>query len=84
MRVVARTSHLSGDITMKDSQTLLLQRHLAQGKPITPIGALAKWGCFRLGARIHELRKQRFPIVTTLVKRGRSRFASYRIDRSKS
>jgi hypothetical protein len=67
-----------------ESQLLNIQRHLAQGKPITPIGALAKWGCFRLGARIHELRKQRFPIVTTLVKRGRSRFASYRIDRSKS
>jgi hypothetical protein len=67
-----------------DSIRIQLQRHLAQGKPITPIGALAKWGCFRLGARIYELRKQRFPIKTTMVREGRKVYASYRIDRSKS
>jgi hypothetical protein len=66
-----------------DSQRIQLQRHLAQGKPITPIGAQAKWGCFRLGARIYELRKQRFPITTTIIKTGRSRFAQYTLDVSK-
>jgi hypothetical protein len=63
-----------------DSQRFQIQRHLAQGKPITPIGALAKWGCFRLGARIHELRKLRFPIKTTMVRDGKKVFASYRIQ----
>jgi hypothetical protein len=68
---------------MSDSQLIQLQRHLAKGLAITPMGALDKWGCFRLGARIHQLRKQRWPISTTMIQSGHKRFASYRMDTRK-
>lgn len=67
-----------------DSQRIKIQRWLAAGENITPLMALQKFGCMSLSQRIGELRRQRWPILTTMVKRGRSRFASYRIDRSKS
>lgn len=37
--------------------------HLESGKTLTPIQALDKFGCLRLAARIHELRKQGKSIV---------------------
>jgi hypothetical protein len=67
-----------------DSQRIKIQRWLATGANLTPLMALQKFGCMSLSQRIGELRRQRWPILTTMVKRGRSRFASYRIDRSKS
>lgn len=35
---------------------------------ITPMQALKKFGCYRLGARIHELRSQGHCITSTLIK----------------
>ena len=38
-----------------ESQCKQLRRALENGERITPIDALEKFGCFRLGARIWEL-----------------------------
>jgi hypothetical protein len=37
---------------------------LEQGDQITPIDALERFGCLRLGARIHDLRQKGHPICT--------------------
>mgnify|MGYP000044174794 CR=1 FL=1 len=39
-----------------ESQAADILKHLQSGKSITPIDALAKFGCFRLSARIYDLR----------------------------
>ena len=54
------------------SQTESIRADLKAGKSITPIDALNQYGCFRLGARIYELRKEGMNIKMTNahVKRG--------------
>jgi hypothetical protein len=50
-----------------DSQEIRIQRWLTEGHTLTPLEALHKFGCFRLGARIHALRKL-WPIESRMVK----------------
>jgi hypothetical protein len=52
---------------------------MATGKPITPMVALRRFGCFRLGARIWDLRKDGHDIKSRLVERKGSRVAEYRL-----
>lgn len=54
---------------------------LKRGERLTPIKALNKFGCFRLGARILELRQAGYSIVTQMVKAGDARVARYRLVR---
>lgn len=61
------------------SHEQLIEMHLKSGKTITPLQALRKWGCLRLGARIYGLRK-RMDIHTELVERGGKRFARYSLQ----
>lgn len=42
---------------MTDTQNAQILAHLKTGKSITPLDALKLYGCFRLGARIFELRQ---------------------------
>jgi len=58
--------------------------HLQKGLPITPLDALNLFGCFRLGARIWDLRHDGWNIKkTTKETTGRdgriTRFAEYRL-----
>ena len=39
----------------KESQNSQIKAYLESGKSLTPIQALELFGCFRLGARIHNL-----------------------------
>lgn len=41
-----------------DTQNRMILQHLESGKPITPLEALNLYGCFRLSARIFELREE--------------------------
>jgi hypothetical protein len=41
--------------------------------------ALTKWGIFRLGARILELRQEGHNIVTTMMNKNGKRFAKYQL-----
>jgi hypothetical protein len=64
------------------SQTLALQRYLAKGRSITPMDALKLFGCFRLGARIYDLKRAGWNIVTSTVSKNGKRFAEYRMVKS--
>ncbi len=46
------------------SQRDRIKADLEAGKTITPIDALEKYGCYRLAARIGELRKDGMKITT--------------------
>ena len=57
-----------------------VRRRLESGGKISPLSALRDFGCLRLAAVIHELRRDGVPIVTdTRTQRGK-RFAVYRLD----
>lgn len=53
--------------------------HLKSGKSITPLEALNLYGCFRLGARIWELRNEGHSIITDIIENNGKRFACYRL-----
>lgn len=68
---------------MAKSQNEQILTYLSNGKRITPIQALNKFGCFRLAARISNLREQGHKIKTeTLTQNGKT-FASYRLTNTK-
>ncbi len=62
-----------------NAQTKLIEKHLKQGKSITPIEALQKFGCLRLAARIADLRKCGMHIVTSYTESHGKRWATYRL-----
>ena len=49
------------------AQTVDILKYLIEGNSITPLEALQKFGCFRLGARIWDLKKLGFLIDSKLV-----------------
>lgn len=53
---------------MTTTQTESILSDLEQGKRITPLDALEDYGCFRLGARIFNLRKDGHPIARDMIK----------------
>ena len=63
------------------TQNDLILEYLLQGNSITPLIALQKFGCFRLSARIHNLRED-YPIETKHVTKKNKTFASYSIQES--
>ena len=56
-----------------------IRQALLDGKSITPLDALRDYGCFRLAARIDELRRQGYCITTEFTYRGRKKYATYRL-----
>jgi len=65
---------------IKPSQCAAILEHLQQGHPITQIDALNKFGCFRLGARINDLRKRGHKIECKIVKtKTGKRIGRYRL-----
>jgi hypothetical protein len=59
------------------TQKQQIQDYLSKGKTLTPFDALRKFGCFRLAARIADLRNDGLNIATKIVtKKGKS-YASY-------
>ena len=69
-----------------DSQISLVLNHLQSGKDITPLEALNRDGCYRLGAVIFDLKAEGYNIKTEVVnykkengKRGR--YAVYRMEK---
>jgi len=63
-----------------NSQSNRIARHLLAGKTLTPLGALNLFDCFRLGARIYDLRQAGMPIESTTMKRNGKCFARYYIE----
>ena len=66
---------------MQTSQNELILNHLRDGNSITPITALKKFNCFRVGARIKNLRDAGHDIVTDMIEdpKTNKRYASYRL-----
>lgn len=49
------------------SQNKRVLQHLKEAGPLTPLEALTRYGCFRLGARIKDLRDAGHSIKTTMI-----------------
>lgn len=62
------------------TQNEAILSHLRNGNKITPIEALDKFGCFRLGARIHNLKQDGEEIKSRLVVHGKKRFSEYWLE----
>lgn len=63
----------------KKSQKQLILDYLLEGNEITPMDALNKFGCFRLGARIADLKKDGYDIKTRIAKGGKN-YAIYTLE----
>lgn len=61
------------------TQTEMIRAHLQSGRDLSPIDALNHYGCFRLAARIKELRNQGLPIQTLTEQRDGKAWAKYRL-----
>jgi hypothetical protein len=61
------------------TQEAVILFNLQCGRTITPLDALKEVGCFRLGARIHQLKKAGHQIETLSVEQNGKRFAGYRL-----
>lgn len=64
-----------------DSQNALIKGWLLNGKSITPMEALNMFGCFRLSARIANLREEGMPVVTDIVTINDKRVARYYLQK---
>lgn len=65
---------------MIDSQNARILNDLKAGKSITPIDGLNNYNCFRLGARICDLRRRGYEIRTEIIKNNGKRYAKYTME----
>jgi hypothetical protein len=61
------------------SQNREILEYLESGKTLTPAEALEMFGCFRLAARINDLRTVGYRIKTRVIRYRRAKFAEYRL-----
>jgi hypothetical protein len=64
-----------------DSQTALIKGWLLNGYSITQLDALNMFGCFRLSARISNLREEGLDIITDMVNVNDKRIAKYSLNK---
>jgi hypothetical protein len=64
---------------MKKTQNEMILAYLKKGKSITPLDALNKFHCFRLAARISDLRNDGLNIATKYVTKEGKNYASYKL-----
>ena len=67
---------------MTDTQCSMILEHLKKHKTISAREAVEKFNCFRLAARIADLRAAGYPIETRLVTEGKTRYAVYEMEES--
>jgi len=60
-----------------ESQNALIKGWLLNGNSLTTLDALNMFGCFRLSARIANLREEGYDIVTEMVTINDKRIARY-------
>jgi len=63
------------------SQADMIALYLESGHELTPMQALEMFGCFRLAARIKDLRQRGIQIETLDREASGKRFAAYRLRR---
>lgn len=68
---------------MQKSQNQAIREYLEAGHSITPLEALNKFNCFRLGARIADLKKLGLRIVASTIKDPNTgkRYANYALEK---
>jgi len=54
------------EITL-ESQNKRIRKYLESGKSLTSLDALYQFNCFRLGARIHNLKSEGMNIVSEMI-----------------
>ena len=64
----------------RQSQNAGILQALKEGAKITPMGALRRVGCFRLSARIADIRKMGYKVKTRIVSRNRKNYAEYYLE----
>ena len=64
-----------------ESQNALIKGWLLNGYSITPMEALNLFGCFRLSARIANLRDEGLAVVTDMVTINDKRVARYYLQK---
>lgn len=62
-----------------DTQCGAILAALKAGRTLSPMEALREFGCFRLGARIWDLKQQGYPIERSWGTDGEKRWAEYRL-----
>lgn len=60
-----------------ETQNKLILKYLQEHKRITPLDALREFGCFRLAARIYDLRSAGHSIITQYVTENDKTYAEY-------
>lgn len=72
-------------MTDSTAQSAQILAYLREGNSLTPLEALNRFGCFRLGARIWDLKREGHDIHTEMVEvGGGKRVARYRLASSPS
>ena len=61
------------------TQTDAIRSFLLEGNSLTPIDALERFGCFRLAARIDDLRQEGLDIETVKERRNGKSYARYKL-----
>jgi biotin operon repressor len=61
------------------TQTDAIRSFLLAGNSLTPIDALERFGCFRLAARIDDLRQEGLDIKTVKERRNGKSYARYQM-----
>lgn len=64
---------------MPTSQCKKILAYLKEGNGITTAIAVDKFGCYRLAARISDLKKKGYNIGTEMVGKGFGSYAEYRL-----
>lgn len=59
------------------SQNERILKFLKTGRTLTPISALSLFNCFRLAARVSDLRKEGHTIYTKTITKNGKTFAGY-------
>ena len=65
---------------MKKAQTDRIRMYLETGKSLTPMDALVRFNCFRLAARVKDLRDQGVNIRSELVHKDGKKYSRYFMD----
>ena len=60
-----------------NSQNASILAYLSRRKSLTALSALERFGCFRLAARIYELREQGHRIQSRVIEASGKRIAEY-------
>lgn len=68
----------SGGIMKTQCSDIL--NHLQTIGPISPLDALNRYGCFRLGARIFDLKRQGHMIFSRTVSKNKKTFSEYYME----